>query len=196
MSNDMVSRVARAIAETELGAIDQSAIELFLPRFERHACAAIEAMRIDDLKMELAWRKFLLKVKKREDHCWIWLGAIDNRDGYGRFYDGINSGTAYGFAYRYAKGAVPDGLVIDHICANRLCVNPDHLRCVTNTENVLSGNGPSAQHARATVCGQGHEMTEANTYVRPDGNRACRACQQRRSRESKARRRAALSEKP
>lgn len=30
---------------------------------------------------------------------------------------------------------IPDGMVIDHICHNRSCVNPDHLRTVTVQEN-------------------------------------------------------------
>lgn len=43
MAEQIVERVARAIAEAELGSIDQSAVELFRGRFEKHARAAIEA---------------------------------------------------------------------------------------------------------------------------------------------------------
>src|SRR5690625_367588 len=36
---------------------------------------------------------------------------------------------------------------------------------------------------RPTHCAQGHEYTDANTYVRPDGARACRTCNRNRVRE-------------
>ena len=33
------------------------------------------------------------------------------------------------------KGPIPKDLVIDHLCHNTRCVNPDHLELVTKTEN-------------------------------------------------------------
>ena len=50
------------------------------------------------------------------------------------------------------KGTIPQGLVIDHLCRNKSCVNPAHLEAVTNTENVLRGEAPSAKAARKTHC--------------------------------------------
>jgi hypothetical protein len=57
--------------------------------------------------------------------CWIWLGGI-NTSGYGQHV------TVY---ERYV-GPVPEGLELDHLCKNRLCVNPDHLEPVTRSENL------------------------------------------------------------
>ena len=34
---------------------------------------------------------------------------------------------------------MPEGLVIDHKCRNRLCCNPDHLEAVTQAVNVQRG---------------------------------------------------------
>jgi hypothetical protein len=42
--------------------------------------------------------------------------------------------------YEQAKGPIPDGLVIDHLCRVSLCVNPDHLEAVTEAVNVQRGN--------------------------------------------------------
>ena len=37
-------------------------------------------------------------------------------------------------------GSIGDGLVIDHLCRNPRCVNPDHLEPVTTAVNTLRGN--------------------------------------------------------
>lgn len=126
---------------------------------------------------DAALTRFLAKVQREGSGCWRWTGAI-NQHGYGRVWDIRRGGAvqAHRFSYEAHKGSVPDGLVIDHLCRNRACVNPDHLEPVTNRENLLRGANFVADEARRTQCPVGHPYDEANTYRRPDGIRTCRAC--------------------
>lgn len=63
--------------------------------------------------------------------------------GYGLFW--IKRGakwrghSAHRVAYELTHGSAPEGLVIDHLCRNRLCCNPAHLEAVTGLENVRRG---------------------------------------------------------
>jgi HNH endonuclease len=46
---------------------------------------------------------------------------------------------AHVLLYEKHVGLVPFGLVLDHICRNKLCVNPNHLEPVTNAINNQRG---------------------------------------------------------
>lgn len=103
--------------------------------------------------------------------CWLWQGCVTTANGYGRF--GPWKGKvhwAHRVAYELAKGPIPKGLTIDHLCRTRRCVNPAHLEAVTASVNVRRGGCSLLTH-----CKHGHPFDEANTYRR-GGTRCCRAC--------------------
>jgi hypothetical protein len=115
--------------------------------------------------------RFLDKfVPEPNTGCWLWLAQV-SRDGYGKFKY-IGGQLAHRFAYETARGPVPEGLELDHLCRQRSCVNPDHLEAVTRRENARRG----LRGSLTTHCPHGHEYTPENTYSNPKGGRVCRAC--------------------
>lgn len=127
-----------------------------------------------------------------EGECWIWTG-YRNEAGYGRIAFGDGKQYVHRLMYQIFHGPILEGLTIDHLCRNPACVNPAHLEAVTMRENVLRGDGPTAQRARSTHCVEGHAFDAKNTYWTPRGYRDCRKCRARRERDRQRRKRALQS---
>jgi hypothetical protein len=87
--------------------------------------------------------RFWKHVAKGEaSECWPWTAAL-RVDGYGVLatrlgYFGIKTTlTSHRVAWVLTHMQdIPEGMVIDHLCGNKACCNPDHLECVTQTINV------------------------------------------------------------
>jgi len=92
---------------------------------------------------------------------------------------------AHRLAYVLAKGPVPAGMVVSHVCDNPPCCNPDHLVARTEKGNMRDAvaKGRLAQQ-RKTHCKHGHEYTPENTFRPPSApqKRNCKTCQRIRHR--------------
>ncbi len=135
------------------------------------------------------WEKRFWSQVDKTDACWNWKGYLD-RDGYGHAYWG-KPVIAHRISLKINRIDLIPGLVVDHLCKNRKCVNPSHLRQVTTRENVLCSDGIPAKNLKKISCYKGHLFTEKNTYRyrRKGGNgqweRECRICRKNAVNRSK-----------
>jgi hypothetical protein len=109
----------------------------------------------------------LAKIDKT-DACWLWTAA---RDRYG--YGVIGVGTsrierAHRVAYTLWVGVIPDGLYVDHMCHNRMCVNPAHLATVTPAQNQENRAG-AQRNGRSGIRGVGWHAGKWTVQVHKAG---------------------------
>lgn len=133
----------------------------------------------------------LVRIMRRVDKtesCWLWTGSVSG--GYGRVYggDGRRSPVIVHRAlYEATVGPIPEGLQLDHLCRNQLCVNPAHLEPVTARENQRRAAEANGDCQYASHCYRGHAFTEDNTRVSVDKHgyehRVCRTCRAEYMRE-------------
>lgn len=114
--------------------------------------------------------------------CQLFTGATSR--GYGRigYFDHAEGRVivlqAHRVVWEAKVGPIGEGLVLDHKCKNRTCVNVDHLEEVTVAENTdRAVELVRIRQATATHCANGHPLTKANSYS-PKGTakRRCRKC--------------------
>jgi len=124
-----------------------------------------------DLRVSPSWVEDRVE-KIPEAGCWIWTRTT-NRGGYGQYSTDGRTYLAHRLTYETLVSAIPDGLVIDHLCRTPSCVNPDHLEPVTTKENLRRGVGVNGVNSRKTLCHKGHPL-ELQSAV--NGNRGWRYC--------------------
>lgn len=88
-----------------------------------------------------------------ETKCWEYTGYVA-KSGYGLFYYQSTSLVAHRVSYQLAYGTIQDGLVIDHLCKNKKCINPEHLEAVEQKENINRWFA-GIQHCKTCSCKDG-----------------------------------------
>jgi HNH endonuclease len=121
--------------------------------------------------------RFLKYVRSVQDGCWVWSG-FKLPSGYGLFSPGGSAHSVYAhrWAYENFVGPIPAGREVAHSCANRACVNPEHLRALTHCENLFDTETSARRNAEKAYCIHGHEFTPENTIRTREGWRQCRKC--------------------
>jgi HNH endonuclease len=78
------------------------------------------------------------------DSCWLWTRALTTA-GYGHLsVGGKKLRPAHRVAYELLIGPIPPGFYLDHMCHVPRCINPAHLRIVTNKQNAEHRIGAQA----------------------------------------------------
>ena len=149
-------------------------------------------MKVSKEELQRFWRRI-----KHDGECWIWTGAKRcgrARNGNTQWYSTCTfkskNESVHRLFYWAYKGKIAKGLELDHLCRNTLCVNPLHLEAVSHSENVKRGtawNKIAEAQSIKTHCPQGHEYSKENTYEH-NGQRHCKECVRKRSREYQRRR--------
>lgn len=130
--------------------------------------------------------RLLAKVGSTE-YCWEWVAA-KQPTGYGQMWNGKRPEQAHRISYRVHKGDIPTSCEIDHVCRNRSCVNPDHLRAVPHRENMRVSDTVMGRNAAKLYCKRGHPLLGENLYVTRKGHRQCRECLRLHARNARSRR--------
>lgn len=88
----------------------------------------------------------LVAYTKRDDAtgCLVWTGTV-LANGYGYMSKTLAGTNApHRYAWASANGPIPDGAWVDHICHNRACVEPSHLRLADAVENGANRAGANS----------------------------------------------------
>lgn len=126
-------------------------------------------------------------TERSEEGCWEWAGAVNNR-GYGVMTISKSIYYTHRVSYTRHNGPIPTGRVLDHLCRNPRCLNPEHLEPVSDRVNMLRGYSTAAVAQRRETCLHGHLYAE-HGRVYDDGRRHCLACARNQSAERRARNR-------
>lgn len=86
-------------------------------------------------------------------------------------------------AWSSVNGPVPDDMTVDHICHTKRCVNPDHLRLLTNQDNASDNLAVRINSDTGRKCMYGHPSVVRTS----NGSTYCRECKRIRSAAQRSR---------
>ena len=106
--------------------------------------------------------------------CWIWVSTI-GAGGYGVMSLKLPTRKPYRahrISYVIHHGPIDPNMVIDHTCRVKSCVNPSHLRMITQRENIRNTKCSSELNKAKKNCPKCAGEYSTNSM----GWRYCRKC--------------------
>ena len=106
--------------------------------------------------------------------CWLWQGACQSE--YGWISWNSRADRIHRVVFRILIGPISKDTELHHLCENRSCCNPDHLKPVTRKEHKALHPKPTPTH-----CKNGHPFSGNNLKIsvnasHPNGQQQCRTC--------------------
>lgn len=138
-----------------------------------------------------ALERLSLRIAVNDNGCFVWQrGTTARENGYGRITVNGHKTLAHRFSFEIFVRTIPATLTLDHLCRNRLCINPSHLIPKTQHANILVGNSKIATLAIADKCVKGHEFSVEfyRLHGRLKFRRYCLPCRRHTSAISQRRR--------
>jgi len=117
------------------------------PKFNKR----LDDARYPDLNVTQRFMNWVnIEIRDDRDGCWLWTGSCF-KGGYGQFKirknGNVKNYRAHRWSYLHFNGVeCPE--VINHLCENKKCVNPDHLEPSTPLKNSM--------YSRSKYCKRGH----------------------------------------
>lgn len=118
---------------------------------------------------------------RANNSCLEWA-AFTNANGYGQCTYQGKRWLVHRLVYTLLFGPLSSSYDVDHLCANRLCANPNHLRAITSSENRSLGGMKSTGAPKQDSCDRGHLFTPDTTIHHAHGTKTCRICRSLRRR--------------
>lgn len=126
--------------------------------------------------------RFWNKIQVNANGCWIWTGSVDS-GGYGQFYVGVQGKPVrtHRLMCTLAHGnPTEESYNALHSCDTPRCVNPDHLRWGTLSENTQDMISRGRMVYDGYRCNDGHLLSGENLYInKTSGQRVCKECRKK-----------------
>lgn len=97
-----------------------------------------------------------------DNQCLLWARK-QHKTGYGIWRILGKDYYAHRVVYELTYGEIPKHLTIDHLCFNKLCIEPSHLEAVTGSENSLRYMSKFYKDNPNFPCG--HKRIKNNFYT-------------------------------
>lgn len=127
------------------------------------------------------------------DECWIWVGGKSMK-GYGELIRRSNGKykkmQAHRLSYEAFIDVIPLDMTVDHLCLNKICVNPFHLEIVTREENTR--RAWEVRNGGTDSCVNGHLWKDNLVYYGNSKHRRCKTCTNKRNMENYHKRKKAI----
>ena len=95
-----------------------------------------------------------------EGECILWTGSRNGAKKYGMVWYQGRMQQAHRVSWELSNGPIPEGLLIDHMCHTTLCVNANHLRTATYTQNNENVQGPRSTNKTGVLGVSWHKASQ------------------------------------